>query len=96
MREICTSGLMSGEGKRNASLRVTAPFLDSTLDEPLLLGLRDFPAYQGLRQAQDPNGLWTRRSQQSSDYELSALPSLFFLTLRPFCATPAPIKRRRS
>jgi hypothetical protein len=30
MREICTSGLMSGEGKRNASLCVTAPFLDST------------------------------------------------------------------
>jgi hypothetical protein len=31
MREICTSGLMSGEGKRNASRRVTAPFLDSTV-----------------------------------------------------------------
>jgi len=30
MREICTSGLMSGEGKRSASIRATAPLLDST------------------------------------------------------------------
>jgi hypothetical protein len=38
MREICTSGLMSGEGKRNASLCVTAPFLDSTADIKLRIG----------------------------------------------------------
>ena len=37
----------------------------------------DFPADQGLRQAQDPNGLWTCGSQQSAYYELSALPSPF-------------------
>ena len=30
MPEIGTSGLMSGEGKRDALQRVTAPFLDST------------------------------------------------------------------
>src|SRR5664280_1467642 len=30
MRENCTSGLMSGEGKRSALQRATAPFLDST------------------------------------------------------------------
>jgi len=30
MRENRTSGLMSGEGKRNALRRETAPFLDST------------------------------------------------------------------
>ena len=30
MPEIGTSGLMSGEGKRSASQRATAPFLDST------------------------------------------------------------------
>jgi hypothetical protein len=30
MRENCTSGLMSGEGKRHTLIRVTALLLDST------------------------------------------------------------------
>ena len=34
--------------------------------------------FQRLRQAQDPDGLWTCRSQRPADYKLSALPSLFF------------------
>jgi hypothetical protein len=37
MREIRTSGLMSGEGKRAiATAQATAPFLDSTPDAPTL------------------------------------------------------------
>ena len=39
MREIRTSGLMSGEGKRSAFQRVTAPFVDSTDQRPQAPGL---------------------------------------------------------